>query len=1075
MAMTTSNNLLRKRSNESLQKLYGKCTKRRRNEEMKKKWVTGLVLGSLFFQVSSPMIGFAQEITESTTTTNAAIKKEDKPAQNSTNTSASKDNKEPSSFKPEDSSPIDTSNPLNVSPVPSGKPSDLENQNSKNQVSTAQNLPSSAPIADENLGPELFENPKFFDWGATGSGAPVTSIPGWTALSGRFTMTMTSNAWPSEEGVGGERMRSLRMYDPGSAVYQDVSVTPGSTLSFGNYYGYKGSTYSQEFTVYAGPVSNNLEDFAVVDVLTPPTTGYTWRRVGFVVPQGMNKMRIVIKGRSSELLKDAFVGFSLKQDLNPPVNTAAPVINASDRRLALNATFDPLEGVTATDADDGPITLTAANVVHNDVDTSKEGTYSVTYSVTDSGGLTTRKTIAVTVGNANTPPVIHLPSPSPSVAQGSTFDPAPSKWKVTATDTEDGDLTNKIVVESNNVDTSKPGQYKVSYSVKDSGNLQTKVDMPVTVTPKPAGTIDLSVYDNGGAIYQVPQGENLQINGQVSDTGLQNFMVSVRLKGDPVGNNIDYNLFSNVPLGEKRDFSLSVPTDKLSAGKIYEYTVRAEDSVNPAKEQNITMIVTPPKPAHTLDLTVDKDTFDIEKGESVETTGEIWSNTATAMQSVSIKKKGEATPIDGTSFMSTPANQHNKYSLTIPADKLTVGENTFEVIGEDDQSTVSTKEITVNVSQPSDLIELKNGSFEKPLISGANRGQTFAEGTPDLEWRTTATDHNIELQNITSYGPAPDGQQWAELNANKPGALYQDIQTKPGTIVHWSVYHRGRDGEDIAKVKFGVPNGKMEEIQTMKTGKNWKEYSGVYKIPDGQTVTRFQFEAVSTSSGDNSMGNLLDHVVFTNEQIGEKPVIQAEDKTIAQNSTFDPLDGVSATDKEDGTVPVTVHENTVDTSTPGTYNVVYWATDSDKNTTEKTITVTVEPSELSFNVPDILTYDKQALSGDKEYAKRTDKNWQITIDNSKKVKWQVKAKAEEMVGETSHAKYKDALVYIDPSGTESSLSSEVLISQGDEQDIHPTINWQEDKGILFSVDPTSMRAENFKGTINWTLEQTPTP
>ncbi|WP_206856368.1 immunoglobulin-like domain-containing protein [Candidatus Enterococcus mangumiae] len=1035
---------------------------------MKKKWVSSLLLGSLFLQVMTPMLSFAQETTELTTTTNAAIKKEDKPAQNPTNTSASKDNKE-SSSKPEASSPIDTSNPLNISPVSPGKPSELEKQNSKNQVSTAQNLPSSAPIADENLGPELFENPKFFDWGGT---TIPNTIPGWTPLAGGYHMNSTAVQWPP----GNDTKESMRLMifstTTNTMIYQDVSVTPGSTLSFGNFYT-TGIRVSKDFIVYAGPVSDNLEDFSVVDAFTPPLGNNVWKRVEFVVPQGMTKMRIIIRGKKGDRWNPPeFTGFSLKQDLNPPVNTAAPVINASDRRLALNATFDPLEGVTATDADDGPITLTEANVVHNDVDTSKEGSYSVTYSVTDSGGWTTRKTIAVTVGNPNTPPVIHLPSPSPSVAQGSTFDPAPSKWNVTATDTEDGDLTNKIVVESNNVDTSKPGQYKVSYSVKDSGNLQTKIDMPVTVTPKPAGTIDLSV-DNNGAIYQVPQGEDLQIKGQVSDTGLQNFMVSVRLKGDPVGNNIDYNLFSNVPLGEKRDYSLSVPTEKLSVGKTYQYTVRAEDSVNPTKEENIFMVVMPPKPAHTLDLTVDKDTFDIEKGESVQTTGEIWSNTATAMQSVSIKKKGEATSIDSTNFTSTPANQHNKYSLTIPADKLSVGANTFEVIGEDDQSTVSTKEITVNVSQPSDLIELKNGSFEKPLISGANRGQTFAEGTPDLEWQTTAADHTIELQNITRYGPAPDGQQWAELNASDVGALYQDVQTKPGSIVRWSVYHRGRDGEDVAKVKFGVPNGKMEDIQTMKTGTTWTEYSGVYKIPDGQTVTRFQFEAVSTSSGNNSVGNLIDKVVFTNEQIGEKPVIQAVDKTIAQNSTFDPLDGVSATDKEDGTVPVTVHENTVDTSKPGTYKVVYWATDSDKNTTEKTITVTVEPSELSFNVPDILTYDKQALSDDKEYAKRTDKNWQITIDNSKKVKWQVKAKAEEMVGETSHAKYKDATVYVDDLGNESSLAATVLIAQGDEQKVDPIINWQEDKGILFAVDPTSMKAENYQGTINWTLEQAP--
>ncbi|HFC9195182.1 TPA: hypothetical protein ACWWCX_003146 [Enterococcus faecium] len=48
-----------------------------------------------------------------------------------------------------------------------------------------------------------------------------------------------------------------------------------------------------------------------------------------------------------------------------------------------------------------------------------------------------------------------------------------------------------------------------------------------------------------------------------------------------------------------------------------------------------------------------------------------------------------------------------------------------------------------------------------------------------------------------------------------------------------------------------------------------------------------------------------------------------------------------------------------------------------------------------------------------------------------------------------------------------------LIAQGDEQKIDPIINWQEDKGVLFAVDPTSMKAEDYKGTINWTLEQAP--
>lgn len=109
---------------------------------------------------------------------------------------------------------------------------------------------------------------------------------------------------------------------------------------------------------------------------------------------------------------------------------------------------------------------------------------------------------------------------------------------------------------------------------------------------------------------------------------------------------------------------------------------------------------------------------------------------------------------------------------------------------------------------------LENGDFEQ---GGAN--QTL-EGTEGLVWKTTASDHLIELANINdgrsyrelqyvggrwsandiNYGgkafgatSTPNGTaQFAELNAGVEGALYQDVLTKPGLTMQWKFSHKAR-------------------------------------------------------------------------------------------------------------------------------------------------------------------------------------------------------------------------------------------------------------------------------------------
>ncbi|KAB5608591.1 DUF5011 domain-containing protein [Bifidobacterium jacchi] len=85
------------------------------------------------------------------------------------------------------------------------------------------------------------------------------------------------------------------------------------------------------------------------------------------------------------------------QGIKPSVINAIPVITAEDVTLTVGDSFNPLDAAKVDDREDGSITLTASHVFANDVDTSKAGTYHVTYRVSDSKGATATKTITVTV------------------------------------------------------------------------------------------------------------------------------------------------------------------------------------------------------------------------------------------------------------------------------------------------------------------------------------------------------------------------------------------------------------------------------------------------------------------------------------------------------------------------------------------------------------------------------------------------------------------------------------------------------------------------------------------------------
>ena len=159
----------------------------------------------------------------------------------------------------------------------------------------------------------------------------------------------------------------------------------------------------------------------------------------------------------------------------------APIIKASDKAINIGDKFNQLEGVTASDEEDGDIT-NRVMVIVNDVDASVEGNYHVIYEVVDSAGNKVNKAMMVCVKEEevlkkeNKPPVIN--AEDLTIEKGMYFDPLED---ITALDEEDGNLTHKIVVKENEVNVSKAGSYKVTYEVTDSMYETTTKSINVTV------------------------------------------------------------------------------------------------------------------------------------------------------------------------------------------------------------------------------------------------------------------------------------------------------------------------------------------------------------------------------------------------------------------------------------------------------------------------------------------------------------------------------------------------------------------------------------------------------------------
>lgn len=208
-----------------------------------------------------------------------------------------------------------------------------------------------------------------------------------------------------------------------------------------------------------------------------------------------------------------------------------------------------------------------------------------------------------------------------------------------------------------------------------------------------------------------------------------------------------------------------------------------------------------------------------------------------------------------------------------------------------------------------------------------------------------------------------DNTEMHHFKVDIKGAKKLKLVMEPG-MHNWS------DHGDWADAKVLKPFETKETFMlSVKTNDNtmgtaiMDNVDGVYGKNTLATLTakaNAGYEFVNWTDADGnvlSKKEIYKHVVTKNEEfqanfkksdmeiLNEVPVIHAEDKTLTVGDEFEPLADITAIDKEDGLIMLTmgnVIKNTVDTARVGAYEVVYKVMDSQGASVIKTITVIVK-------------------------------------------------------------------------------------------------------------------------------------
>ena len=639
--------------------------------------------------------------------------------------------------------------------------------------------------------------------------------------------------------------------------------------------------------------------------------------------------------------KDDFGGESKTLNVQLKVNasTIGPTITRDGKALedvTINAgqAFNLMDSVKAVDVNGNTVNVSVSSDKELNLDTEQDTTYVITYSATDSRGRKTEKTINLTV-KGNKAPVIEGVK-NHTLKVGDSFDP---KAGVTVTD-EDKNI--ELVVESN-VNTNIPGVYKVIYKATDSGNKTTIVESSVVVNPKMTTLNKIPVINAQDRIVQL--GEEFDPLEGVTATDEEDKDLTEKIK--VIRNDVDTKVAGDYTVV----FSV---TDSQGATAIHEMLVvvnqppviHAEDKVITVGDEfkalegvtatddeqgdirEIEVVENNVKTDTPGEYTVTYKVVDKLGGVATKTIKVTVKEKVTLVENVVINNRVNNLYIGSNQVLSatiTNENADKKDVVWTTSDEkiasIEADGNTVKVIAKaKGQVTITAK--ATDGSEKSDSITIDIQDYKDHVVDLAKDIIDTNVVTPVNGSGQKDSPVQMEVKDVTVEGFNKFLKKVKKLNPE----IQNEYVDGEFTVYQIKVKNNSLMSKFIKAIKNQETNEAYINIKIKNSVANSEELKSELK----KVLTEKDEEIVKPSIP----GGIINAI----------PKIEAKDRLINVGQKFEPLEGVTATDKEDGNITenIKIIENTVNVNAVGTYKVTYKVTDSKGAEAIKTIIVTVK-------------------------------------------------------------------------------------------------------------------------------------